>query len=201
VPRRGVAAHEVELLEGDAAEGGEERPQRRDAAQLEGELKKKLLVLNDKIIEEFGVDRGMTHAEFYLTKDGPVFGEIAIRPPGGYYMELITKVYGFDSWKLYIDLCCGKKVDLHAKEEGAAAVYMIHPGHGKISSIEGVEEVKERVKGIFEFSIRKEVGDVIAEHESTSNEMGHILFWAPNEKQLKVDLEYIEKTLKFNLEK
>ena len=170
-------------------------------AQLEGELKKKLLVLNDKIIEEFGVDRGMTHAEFYLTKDGPVFGEIAIRPPGGYYMELITKVYGFDSWKLYIDLCCGKKVDLHAKEEGAAAVYMIHPGHGKISSIEGVEEVKERVKGIFEFSIRKEVGDVIAEHESTSNEMGHILFWAPNEKQLKVDLEYIEKTLKFNLEK
>ena len=57
-------------------------------------LKSKILKINDEVIKKFGVDRGMTHAEFYLTDHGPVFGEIAIRPPGGYYMELIEKVYG-----------------------------------------------------------------------------------------------------------
>jgi hypothetical protein len=55
-------------------------------------------MLNDKILLEFGIDRGMTHAEFYITSNSPVFGELAIRPFGGYYMPLITKVYGFDAW-------------------------------------------------------------------------------------------------------
>jgi biotin carboxylase len=171
-------------------------------AKLELDLEKKILELNDKIIENFGVDRGMTHAEFYLTKDGPVFGEIAIRPPGGYYMEVIEKVYGIDSWKLYVNLSCGSKIEpFDATPKGCGAVYMIHPGAGKILSIEGVEEIKQKVKGIFEISIRKKVGDIILEHESTSNEVGHILFWSPNRQQLDEDLKYIESTLKYNLEK
>ncbi|MFT6544182.1 MAG: biotin carboxylase, partial [Bacteriovoracaceae bacterium] len=169
-------------------------------ANIAPDLKSKLLELNDEIIRKFGVDRGMTHAEFYLTKDGPVFGEIAIRPPGGYYMELIQKVYGFDSWKLYVSLGCESKIDFMPKEDGCAAVYMIHPGKGKIISIEGVEKIKEKVSGIFEFSIRKGPGDEITEHENTSNEVGHILFWSKNQEQLHKDLEFIETTLKYNLE-
>lgn len=170
-------------------------------AKLEEDLKSKILAMNDKIIKEFGVDRGMTHAEFYLTKDGPVFGEIAIRPPGGYYMELIEKVYGIDSWKLYVNLSCGSKIDpFNPIEKGCAAVYIIHPGPGKIVSIEGADKIKEKIKGIFEISIRKKAGDIISVHESTSNEIGHILFWSPNREQLDQDLKYIEDTLKYNLE-
>jgi biotin carboxylase len=170
-------------------------------ANLEKDLRSKILKINDEIIEKFGVDRGMTHAEFYLTPNGPVFGEIGIRPPGGYYMDLIEKVYGFNSWQLYINLSCGEKPsNFSVSEKGCAAVYIIHPGAGKVKEIKGVEQIKENVEGIFEFSLRREPGDVILPHENTSNEVGHILFWAPDREQLNRDLEYIESTLHFELE-
>jgi predicted ATP-grasp superfamily ATP-dependent carboligase len=170
-------------------------------ADVDKDLRAQILKINDEIIEKFGVDRGMTHAEFYLTKDGPVFGEIAIRPPGGYYMDLIKRVYGFDTWELYVNLSCENgPADLEFKEQGCAAVYMIHPGAGKILSIEGVDKIKNKVKGIFEFSLRRELGDIILEHENTSNEVGHILFWSPDREQLNLDLEFIDANLKFELE-
>ncbi len=168
-------------------------------AQLPDGLRSKILEINDKVIEKFGVDRGMTHAEFYLTKNGPIFGEIAIRPPGGYYMELIKKVYEFDSWKEYVNLCCEMSVSVNENPRGCAAVYMIHPGEGRIKSITGVEEIKAKISGIFDFSIRKKVGDVISSHESTSNEVGHILFWSETRGELDTSIEYIESTLKFEL--
>ncbi len=165
-------------------------------AKLEKQLQEKILEINDKVIEKFGVDRGMTHAEFYLTQNGPVFGEIAIRPPGGYYMDLIQKVYGFNSWQLYINLSCGDALaDFDPSINGCAGVYIIHPGPGKILSIKGVDEIQDKLKGVFDISIRKQVGDTILEHENTSNEIGHILFWAPNREQLDLDLNFIENTL------
>jgi len=170
-------------------------------ADVDKDLRAQILKINDEIIEKFGVDRGMTHAEFYLTKDGPVFGEIAIRPPGGYYMDLIKRVYGFDTWELYVNLSCENgPADLEFKEQGCAAVYMIHPGAGKILSIEGVDKIKNKVKGIFEFSLRRELGDIILEHENTSNEVGHILFWSPDREQLNLNLDFIDANLKFELE-
>jgi biotin carboxylase len=170
-------------------------------AQLEAKLQSQILEMNNKIIEKFGVDRGMTHAEFYLTEDGPVFGEIAIRPPGGYYMDLIKKVYSIDSWKLFVNLSCGDNpTDFSPVKNGCAAVYMIHPGPGKVKAIHGVKEIKDKLKGIFEFALRIEVGETILAHENTSNEVGHILFWSHNREQLDLDLKYIESTLLFEIE-
>jgi biotin carboxylase len=170
-------------------------------AQLEAKLQSQILEMNNNIIEKFGVDRGMTHAEFYLTEDGPVFGEIAIRPPGGYYMDLIKKVYSIDSWKLFVNLSCGDNpTDFSPVKNGCAAVFMIHPGPGKVKAIHGVKEIKDKLKGIFEFALRIEVGETILAHENTSNEVGHILFWSHNREQLDLDLKYIESTLVFELE-
>jgi len=170
-------------------------------ANLSNDLVKKILKINDEVITHFGVDRGMTHAEFYITKNGPVFGEIAIRPPGGYYMNLIDRVYGIDSWKTYVNLSCGDEPgELSTSPKGCAAVYMIHPGKGRVKSITGVGEVKKHILGLFDISIRREPGDTIAEHENTSNEVGHVLFWASDRNSLNKDLNYIENTLRIELE-
>lgn len=168
-------------------------------AQLTSEIKTKVLQINDAVIEKFAVDRGVTHAEFYLTDKGPVFGEIAIRPPGGYYMDLIDRVYGFNSWQTYIKLSCGDLVDIPSQARGCAAVYMIHPGAGRIKTIHGIEAVKKNVEDIFEFSIRRGPGDEILTHENTSNEIGHLLFWANSRPELDRKIQYIESTLKFDL--
>lgn len=165
-------------------------------AHLPKDLESKILELNDKVITSFGVDRGMTHAEFYLTKAGPVFGEIALRPPGGYYMNLIERVYGFKPWEAFVKLSCGEKVDfLNCRPQGCAAVYTAYPEAGEIKSIEGADEIKSRVKGVFDFSIRKKVGDVVPARDRTSNEVAHILFWAETREELNADLKFIEASL------
>lgn len=165
-------------------------------AQLEDTLKKRIIELNDRVIEHFGVDRGMTHSEFYLNDNGPVFGEIAIRPPGGYYMDLIEKVYGFDSWETYVKLGCGQRIEkLNQEASGCCAVVMFHPGAGKIMRIHGESEIQNRLEHIIEFNIRKSIGDVIPEHTNTSNEIGHILFWEESREKLNKSIDFVEKTL------
>ncbi len=168
-------------------------------AQLPKELQAQIVAINDEVIQRFGVDRGVTHAEYYLTKNGPLFGEIAIRPPGGYYMDLIQRVYEFNAWETYVNLSCEKPVKINQIPNGCAAVYVMHPGAGKVKAIHGVEDVKKNVDGIFEFSMRREVGDEIQPHETTSNEVGHILFWAKDRSELDRKLEYIETHLVFEL--
>lgn len=171
-------------------------------ADLTPSLKEQIIQINDKVISHFGVDRGVTHAEFYLTPNGPVFGEIAIRPPGGYYMDLIEKVYQFDPWEAYVKLSCGIKPAslVHPPApHGFAAVLMLHPGKGHISSIEGEEKVKDHLKGLIEISIRKKVGDWVDAHENTSNEVGHLLLWAPTRKEVLRDIEFAETHLKIEV--
>ena len=162
-------------------------------ADLGPSLKNTILELNDKLITHFGLDSGMTHAEFYLTDNGPLFGEIALRPPGGYLMNLIEKVYGFDPWITYVQLECGEK--MHAivnTPNGFACVYLMHPGEGKVEKITGIEQIEKKLTSIFDFNLRIKVGDYVTKRLSTSNEVGHILLWASTRKQLLIDLAYIE---------
>ena len=170
-------------------------------ASLSEDLKEKVLELNDKVIKHFKLDRGVTHSEFYLTKDGPVFGEIAVRPPGGYYMELIQKVYGFDAWENYIKLSCGVQIEaLNQKSNGHAAVVMFHPGAGKVSSIEGSDHIKTQLGDVIDLQIRVKPGDTISSHTNTSNEVGHILFWEETREALEKSISVVENGIQFNLE-
>ncbi len=170
-------------------------------ANIASELQKQILQLNDDVIRQFGVDRGMTHAEFYLTKEGPVFGEIAIRPPGGYYMELIQRVYGFDTWKTFVQLSCGKPIDeIPQAADGYGAVVMFHPGAGTVTAVDGENKIRESLSGIMELKIRRKPGDTIDEHVNTSNEVGHILFWEKNWENLQNSVEFVESNMKFYLD-
>lgn len=170
-------------------------------AQLDENVKKSILDLNEKVIKHFKLSAGMTHAEFYLTKKGPVFGEIAVRPPGGYYMELIQKVYGFDPWETFVQLSCGKEVKTpNGDPKGYAAVVMFHPGAGRVVAIDGEEKVRATLPDIVELKIRVEPTDFIAEHTNTSNEVGHILFWENSKKVLLKAIDFVEENIKFQIE-
>jgi len=78
-------------------------------ASLDRGTSKRIYKLNDEVIKKFGINQGMTHFECYLTKDGLIFGEIALRPPGGYLMDLIQTAYGFDPWIELLNIESGKK--------------------------------------------------------------------------------------------
>ncbi|MFT5756992.1 MAG: putative ATP-grasp superfamily ATP-dependent carboligase [Alteromonadaceae bacterium] len=170
-------------------------------ASLDHDTEQQIIKINDQVIKGFGVKNGMTHAEFYLTKDGPVFGEMAVRPPGGYYMELIEYAYGFNPWKTYVELETGATPQpLPVKAKKYACVLMFHPGSGIVDDISGLEKVKE-LKGIERFKFTIEAGSEVSEYDSTSSEIGHVLMSAGSRKSLLEKLKIIEENLLIKMKK
>lgn len=170
-------------------------------AQLDEHLKNQIFEMNDLVIRHFGLDRGMTHAEFYLTENGPLFGEIAARPPGGYYMELIERVYGFDPWKAYVQLSCEQNPEeIKQSPGGHGAVMLLHPGAGTLKTIKGEQAVREFLSEIIDFKIRVQPGDRIESHTKTSNEVGHLLFYEKTREKLMKAIEFVENNLRFELD-
>ena len=164
-------------------------------ASLDQDLQQQIIKINNRVIAGFGVQNGMTHAEFYLTKDGPVFGEMAVRPPGGYYMELIEYAYGFNPWQTYVELETGATPKpLPVKANKYACVLMIHPGAGIVDEVAGLEKFTE-LKEIERFKFKIASGAVVPEHDSTSSEIGHVLMSADSRKTLLEKLKIIEDSL------
>jgi hypothetical protein len=102
-------------------------------AQIEKNLKDKLLQFNSQIIKSFGIKNGIAHVEYYLTEKNILFGEIAIRPPGGYIMRLIEISYGFSPWKTLIEIECGDEPATNKKANGYSAAWILHPGEGIVA--------------------------------------------------------------------
>lgn len=164
-------------------------------AAFVAELSQEIINVNDRVIAGFGVKNGMTHAEFYLTKKGPVFGEMAVRPPGGYYMELIEYAYGFNPWKTYVELeTAATPKPLPVKAKRFSCVYMIHPGAGTVEKISGIEILNE-LEEVKQFKCKVDAGDSVAERDSTSSEIGHVLMAAETRAVLLEKLKLIEDNL------
>jgi len=164
-------------------------------ATLDQDLEQAIIKINDQVIKGFGVQNGMTHAEFYLTKAGPIFGEMAVRPPGGYYMELIEYAYGFNPWKTYVELETGATPEpLPVKAKKYACVLMIHPEAGIIDEIFGLEQIKQ-IKEIERLKFKVESGSAVPERDSTSSEIGHVLMSAESPNALLEKLKFIEDNL------
>ena len=164
-------------------------------AAFEAELLENIININDRVIAGFGVKNGMTHAEFYLTKNGPVFGEMAVRPPGGYYMELIEYAYGFNPWKTYVELeTAATPKPLPVKAKKFSCVFMIHPGAGIVDEVSGIALLKE-LKEVKQFKCKVEPGTLVGERDSTSSEVGHVLMSADTREALLEKLKVIEDNL------
>ena len=164
-------------------------------ATLDSNLEQEIISINDQVIKGFGVKNGMTHAEFYLTKNGPIFGEMAVRPPGGYYMELIEYAYGFNPWKTYVELETGTSPKpLPVKAKKSACVFMIHPGEGVVDKIAGLENI-DKLKEVKQFKFKIEPGSEVTERDSTSSEVGHVIMSADSREALLDKLKIVEDNL------
>ncbi|MCB1056654.1 MAG: ATP-grasp domain-containing protein [Acidobacteria bacterium] len=132
-----------------------------------------VLELNRAAVHALGVGRGMTHLELFLTDHGPVFGEVAARPPGGHLMELLERVYGFDPWRAVLRLEVGQRPELPTTPRGLAAVRVLHPGSGTVRSVRGLEAAR-RLPGVARAQLRLRPGQRVPEREGLGQEVGHL---------------------------
>jgi len=132
-----------------------------------------LLDLNARAIAALGIERGMTHLELYRTAEGPLFGEVAIRPPGGRIMRLLRRAYGFDPWEALMRVERGEQFVFPDRARCTAGVWMLHPGAGRVRRVGGFDAAR-RVKGVRKLVFRLEVGKDVGPRESTGSDTGWI---------------------------
>lgn len=132
-----------------------------------------VLELNHRAITAMGIERGMTHLELYLTDSGPLFGEIAARPPGGRIMRLLERVYGFSPWETLIAIELGESIVTRSRPRGGAGTWILHPGPGVVDAVCGLEEARA-VPGVHRVVCRVGPGDRIAPREGSGQDVGFI---------------------------
>jgi hypothetical protein len=150
----------------------------RWASILPARLDTSELAANDALAERvhdaLGIECGITHMEIFLTADGPVFGEIAARPPGGYLMELMRRAYGFDPWDAVLRLAAGETPEMPRQAHCTAGVWMIYPPPGKIRTLHGLAPARA-MPGVVDLQHRLKPGDHNARRYGSGDSKGCLL--------------------------
>ena len=143
-------------------------------AAFDAVLTRTIETLNRKVIEALKIRWGITHLEVYVTDKGLLFGEIALRPPGGYIMNAIQYAYGFNPWEAFVAVELGEPFDFPESPQAYAAVEVLHPGPGTVTTIKGESLVKAH-SSIREFHLKARPGDQITRRESVGQDAGYLL--------------------------
>ncbi len=157
-------------------------------ATLSSDTEKAVRALNRQAIHALEVSCGVTHLELFLTDEGPVFGEIALRPPGGYLMELISRAYDLDFWRAWLDVERGLRPKVNPTACRFAAVQILHPGAGTLRAIEGVEAARHS-SGVEQAVVRGRPGERIEERVGVGQELGHVLVTGSSRQEAIAHLE------------
>lgn len=150
-------------------------------------------------VSALGVRCGIVHLEIFRTQGGPVFGELAARPPGGHIMRLIERAYGFDPWRADFDLHLGRRVALPQRAVRAAGVWILHPGAGALTRIDG-ERIVAGIDGV-EIRVHTRPGDRIPPRDGVGQESGHILAVAADREAVIARLVRARRALRFHLQR
>lgn len=143
-------------------------------AAFDENLQAGMLALNRKVIEALKINWGITHLEVYLADNGLLFGEIALRPPGGYIMNAMQHAYEFNPWEAFVAMELGEHFEFPGCVLAYSCVEVLHPGVGRISAIHGEQQVKKH-PGIREFKLKVKAGDIISRREGAGQDIGYLL--------------------------
>ena len=108
------------------------------------ELRERVLELNTRIIEGFGLKQGITHSEFIMHGDEIYLIETAARGGGVFISsDLISLSCGLDTEKFLLDIATGKQKEPPViKPQLCACGYMaFYIPVGEIINVQGIDEV------------------------------------------------------------
>lgn len=154
--------------------------------------------LNTRALRALGVRDGFTHLEVFLTPRGPVFGELAARPPGGHLTELIELAYGFDPWKAWLRLALGDSLELPQAARRTAGAWILHPRPGIVHSIAGLAAARA-VPGVERLHLRVEPGTEVGDRLGTGQEVGHLLATGRDRAEVEECLRRAHRLVRFRM--
>ena len=174
-------------------------------SQIEPSLQQKLLELNAKLIKGFAPKFGITHSEYLINeKTGDVrLVETAIRGGGVFISsDLIPLASGIDANKLLIEHALGEEAvtpDRIQSKQRAAAYLCFYLPEGKISSIQGIQEV-QAITGVQKALLENiRIGMTTSKMTDKTMRLGPILVAAENYNDLQKIITEVQNTLKIEV--
>ncbi len=161
-------------------------------AALDDDLARQILELNRKVIGDLKIPWGITHMEVYLTEGGILFGEIAVRPPGGYIMELLGEAYAFDAWHALICMETDQPFAFPAGQPLFAAAVLITPGEGVVTAIKGEQVVRS-------LRLKAKLGAQVAPRESVGSDSGVVFLVSPSMQALLEAVRFVDENLQIEV--
>ncbi|KAA3641492.1 MAG: ATP-grasp domain-containing protein [Proteobacteria bacterium] len=144
--------------------------------------------LNVQVIKSLNIKWGLTHLEYYRDKKATLFGEVALRPPGGYIMELIKCAYDFDPWEVFVKIELGLPVDkLPSEPVRACGAVLLHPGAGIVKAVSLPN--KTDYPTLTKATIKVNKGDPIKPRDGVGESVGHCFFCAQQYSDVKDDID------------
>jgi hypothetical protein len=143
-------------------------------AAFDASLSRAIQSLNRRVIEALKIRWGITHLEVYLARQGLLFGEIALRPPGGYIMNALRHAYAFDPWAAFVAMELDEPFDFPDSPGAYVAVEVLHPGAGIVTGITGEARVREH-PAIREFLLKVGTGDRVRSRTGVGQDTGYLL--------------------------
>ena len=168
-------------------------------ADLDEAVLTAMLELNRRVLRALKINWGITHLEVYLTGAGLLFGEIALRAPGGYIMNAMSHAYGFDPWAAVVAMELNEPFDFPRAPTGYACVQVLHPGAGVITAVRGEQWVREH-PATREFRLKVRPGDVIGERQGTGQDVGYLLHVSSSPAERLALLDEFRQGLSITLE-
>lgn len=168
-------------------------------AHTEDALVRRILDLNRRVIERLDIKWGMTHLEVYAKRDEILFGEIALRPPGGYIMELLEAAYDFDPWEAFVSVELGEPFEFPSAPTHFSAVEILHPGAGAIRAISGIDETRA-LPHVLRLEVKVTTGTTLGTREGVGQDIGHVVHRAPTPEALMNSIRRSHDILRIDLE-
>ncbi|GAA5161002.1 ATP-grasp domain-containing protein [Ornithinimicrobium tianjinense] len=101
------------------------------------------LEMGRAVLDVLGFRDGFSHMEWYRKHDGEVvFGEIGARPPGARTVDAMNYAADDDLYRLWAEATAGTVSHVPAHRFNSAIVYKRAQGNGRISRVEGLEELQ-----------------------------------------------------------
>ena len=100
-----------------------------------------------KAIKALGLSTGFTHMEWFWRDDGSLaIGEIAARPPGAHFVEMMGFGHDTDMYKAWARAVTDEKFDgPFERKYAVGCAYLRGMGHGRVQRVTGVDEANRKV--------------------------------------------------------
>jgi aminotransferase len=173
-------------------------------ADIPDELYKKIELVNDKFVENSGLSFGITHAEYFISKDFKKYFliEIACRGGGSLISSDIAKwVSNVDLYSIFYDSLLGKIIDVKSilPEKRFAILHFFEFKEGKVMKINGIDDVKN-LENVLSFDLQFKINDILQPASDDRSRQGYVVILSETKEGIKETLEKVYNLLKIEIE-